>query len=90
MTTLRDQALDCLLDCRWADVAVARDWPLLREIAALAQADAPTDLLPGQPDLFRRWREAVTKFHLSGWSYMTPERVVAVAGDRFFDMRPPE
>jgi hypothetical protein len=82
MTTLRDQALDCLLDGRWADVAVARDWPLLREIAALAEQDAPVDLLPGQPNFYRRWREAVTRFHLGGWTYMTPERVDAVTARR--------
>lgn len=85
MSDLRARAIDCLLDGRMAEVAVARDWELLREIAALAQADAPTDLLPADTELFKRWREAVTRYHLSGWSRMTPENVERVAATQSGD-----
>ncbi len=35
--TLRTEALDALLRGRMAEIAVARDWELLREVARLAQ-----------------------------------------------------
>jgi predicted ATPase len=58
-----------------AEIAVARDWELLREVARLAQQDAPLVLSSTDPALFATWRAAVTKYHLKGWSQMTPERV---------------
>jgi hypothetical protein len=69
------EALDCLLAGRMADVAVARDWELLREIARLAEDGPPVGLASSDPKLFERWRAAVTDFHLKGWSQMTPQRV---------------
>jgi hypothetical protein len=71
-------ALDVLLKGRMADAAVARDWELLREVARLAQQDAPLELASTDPALFETWRAAVTKYHLKGWTHMTPERVDAV------------
>ena len=76
--TLHVEALDVLLRGRMAEVAVARDWELLREIARLAQPDAPRELATTDPALFATWRAAVTKYHLKGWTHMTPERVDAV------------
>lgn len=76
--TLHVEALDALLHGRMAEIAVARDWELLREIARLAQQDAPMDLAATDPALFATWRAAVTKYHLKGWTHMTPERVDAV------------
>jgi predicted ATPase len=76
--TLHAEALDALLKGRMAEVAVARDWELLREIARLAQQDAPAVLASTDPALFATWRAAVTKYHLKGWAQMTPERVDAV------------
>ncbi len=76
--TLHVEALDALLKGRMAEVAVARDWELLREIARLAQEDAPAVLASTDPALFASWRAAVTKYHLKGWTHMTPERVGAV------------
>ena len=76
--TLHVEALDALLRGRMAEVAVARDWELLREIARLAQQDAPLPLAATDPALFATWRAAVTKYHLKGWTHMTPERVDAV------------
>lgn len=76
--TLHVDALDALLRGRMAEVAVARDWELLREIARLAQQDAPQALATTDPALFATWRAAVTKYHLKGWTHMTPERVDAV------------
>ena len=73
--TLYVEALDALLRGKVADVMVARDWELLREIAQLARQDAPRDLAMTDPALFQTWRQAVTKFHLGGWSAVTPERV---------------
>jgi hypothetical protein len=73
--TLYVEALDALLKGRTAEVAVARDWDLLEEVARLASEDAPKDLAHTDPSLFRAWREAVTKYHLKGWTNMTPERV---------------
>ena len=71
-------ALDALLKGRMAQIAVARDWQLLREVACLAQQDAPLELASTDPALFETWRAAVTKYHLKGWTHMTPERVDAV------------
>jgi hypothetical protein len=76
--TLHVEALEALLKGRMAEVAVARDWELLREIARLAQGDAPAVLASTDPALFASWRAAVTKYHLKGWTHMTPERVDAV------------
>jgi len=72
------EGLDALLKGRMAEIAVARDWELLREVARLAQQDAPLELATTDPALYETWRVAVTKFHLKGWSRMTPERVDAV------------
>jgi hypothetical protein len=72
------EALDALLQGRMAEAAVARDWELLREIARLAREDAPRELATTDPALFATWRAAVTKYHLKGWTHMTPERVDAV------------
>jgi len=71
---LHVEALDALLSGRMADAAVARDWELLREIARLAQEDAPLILASTDPALSATWRGAVTKYHLKGWGHMTPER----------------
>jgi hypothetical protein len=49
-------------------VAVARDWDLLEEVARLATEDASPDLAVTDSSLFVTWREAVTKYHLKGWS----------------------
>ena len=76
--TLYVEALDVLLRGRMADIAVARDWELLREVARLAQQDAQLALASTDPALFSSWRAAVTKYHLKGWTHMTPERVDAV------------
>jgi hypothetical protein len=73
--SLHVEALDALLRGRMAEVAVARDWELLRELARLAQEDAPLDLAATDPALFATWRAAVTKYHLKGWTHMTPERI---------------
>jgi len=71
------EALDVLLRGCMADIAVARDWELLREVARLAQQDAQLDLASTDPALFSSWRAAVTRYHLKGWTHMTPERVDA-------------
>jgi hypothetical protein len=76
--TLHVETLDALLRGRMAEVAVARDWELLREIARLAQQDAPPVLASTDSALFASWRAAVTKYHLKGWTQMIPERVDAV------------
>ncbi len=68
-------ALDILLRGKMASVAVARDWELLREVARLAQQDAPKSLAATDVALFQNWRAAVTRYHLAGWANMTPERV---------------
>ena len=75
---LHVDALDVLLKGRMAEIAVARDWELLREVARLAQQDAPLELASTDPALYETWRAAVTKYHLKGWTHMTPERVDAV------------
>jgi hypothetical protein len=73
--TLYVEALDVLLKGKMAEVAVDRDWELLEEVARLATEDAPMDLVATDSSLFVTWRAAVTKYHLKGWSNMTPERV---------------
>jgi hypothetical protein len=72
------EALEVLLKGKMADVAVARDWDLLEEVARLATQDASPDLAVTDSSLFVTLREAVTKYHLKGWSNMTPERVQQV------------
>ncbi len=79
--TLYTEALDVLLKGRMAEIAVARDWELLREVARLATEDAPLSLASTDPALFTAWRTAVGKYHLKGWGHMTPERVDAVYDD---------
>ena len=78
--TLYVEALEALLSGAIAPVMAARDWELLREIGRLAQEDAPHDMAFTDPALFRKWRNAVTRFHLSGWSSLTPQRVGEVTG----------
>ncbi len=73
-------ALDILLRGDFVPVARAKDWELLREVARLAQSDAPLDLAMTDPALFQSWRAAVTRFHLGGWTAMSPERIDQVSG----------
>jgi hypothetical protein len=82
------EALEVLLKGRMADVAVARDWDLLEEVARLATQDASPDLAVTDSSLFVTLREAVTKYHLKGWSNMTPERVRQVRQRAAFDKAP--
>lgn len=72
---LHVQALRILLEGRMSSLVKAQDWELLREVARLALEDAPTDLAVTDPALFQTWRAAVTRYHLRGWTNMTPERV---------------
>lgn len=58
-------------------VVKQRDWELLGEVARLASQDAPADLAVTDPALFQSWRAAVTRYHLRGWTKMTPERVIS-------------
>jgi hypothetical protein len=68
-------ALDVLLRSKMAAVARNRDWELLREVARLADEDAPKVMAVTDPALFQSWRAAVTRFHIAGWGSMTPHRV---------------
>ena len=79
---LHVDALDALLRQKMAALVNARDWELLREVARMAQQDAPLDLAATDPALFQTLRQAVTKFHLGGWSAMTPERIDEVTGPK--------
>lgn len=72
---LRVSALTTLMQGRMAAVVKARDWELLKEVSKLARDDAPADLAVTDPALFQSWRAAVTRYHLRGWTNMTPERV---------------
>jgi len=72
-------ALATLLAGDMAKLAAARNFRLLAEVARLAHEDAPLDLAVTDRALYQAWRNAVTQFHLRGWTYMTPERVAAVA-----------
>ena len=73
------EALDVLQTGTMAKLVADRNYRLLAEVARLAQYDAPLDLAVTDRALFQAWREAVTQFHLRGWTYMTAQRVVAVA-----------
>jgi hypothetical protein len=86
--TLYVEAMDVLLKGRMAEVAVDRDWDLLEEVARLATEDAPRDLAVTDPSLFVTWRAAVTKYHLKGWSNMTPERVREVRDHALENSKP--
>lgn len=83
MRTKRDmtvEAIDALIRNRIVAVAKQRDWELLEEIARIAEADAPVDLAATDPTMYITLRNAITQFHLVGWTLMTPERVRLVAG----------
>lgn len=77
--TLYADALQALLNGDMAKAAIRRDFELLREIARLAQSDAPLDLAVTDPALFASWRAAVTRYHVAGWTHMTPNRVDQIA-----------
>ena len=77
--SLRVEAQDALIRGRIAAVAKARDWELLEEIARLAEDDAPVEMAASDPAMYATLRAAITRFHLKGWSAMTPERVRDVA-----------
>lgn len=79
--SLHVDALGALLGGRMAELYLARDWQLLREVARLAQQDAPIVLAATDAALYRSIREAVTKYHLRGWSNLTPARIDAVLAD---------
>ncbi len=80
--TLYVEALDILLRSKMASVVKSRDWDLLREVARLAQQDAPTDLAMTDPALYEAWRNAVTRFHEGGWTAMTVDRIDHVLKQR--------
>jgi hypothetical protein len=73
------EAIDALIRGATVSVAKRHDWELLEEIARIAQMDAPTDMAVTDPAMFVMLRNAITRFHLKGWSRMTPERVRSVA-----------
>lgn len=68
-----------LLASDMAKVAASRDYRQLAEVARLAQYDAPVDFAATDRALYQAWRNGVTQFHLGGWTYMTAQRVVAIA-----------
>lgn len=72
------EVLDVLLNNRLGATAKSRDWSLLEEVARIAQEDAPVDLAFTDPSRYVALRNAITRFHLGGWTNMTPERVRAV------------
>ncbi|WP_444997746.1 hypothetical protein [Aliikangiella sp. IMCC44359] len=76
--TLYVNALDALLKDEIAKVVQKKDFVLLKEIARLAQQDAPTQLAVTDPSLYTSWRNAVTRFHIAGWTEMTPEKISSV------------
>lgn len=76
---MRVEAIDGLIRNRIVAVAKQRDWELLEEIARVAEADAPVDLAATDPTIYVALRNAITRFHLVGWTLMTPERVRLVA-----------
>lgn len=78
--TLYADALEALLKGEMAKVVLNRDFELLEEIARLARQDAPFALAATDPALFTSWRAAVTRYHIAGWTNMTPERVALVSG----------
>ncbi len=76
--TLYVNALDALLKDEIAKVVQKKDFVLLKEIARLAQQDAPTHLAATDPSLYTSWRNAVTRFHIAGWTEVTPEKISKV------------
>ena len=78
---LHVESIDALVRNRIASVAKTRDWELLEEIARIVECDAPVDLAATDPAMFIALRNAITNFHLNGWSHMTPDRVRAIARD---------
>jgi hypothetical protein len=85
--SLMVEALDALIKSRMAAVFIARDWELLEEIAHLVETDAPLDWAASDPAMFATLRNAITRFHLQGWSAMTQERVRQVAQKASFAKR---
>ena len=77
--SLHVDSLEALLKGRMAKLIIDRDFELLREVARLAQADAPVDLAMTDPARYRAIREAVTRYHLKGWTDVTPENIDRLA-----------
>lgn len=73
-------ALDTLLERGVAGVLRRRDWTLLARVAEIARADADTDLAMSDPERFRAIRDAVTWYHLAGWSRLDPVQIRALIG----------
>ena len=73
-------AHEALFKGQMAALVNRRDWELLREVARLAAQDAPVDLAFTDPSRYQLYRHAVTRFHMGGWSAMTPERIDTVSG----------
>ena len=80
--TLHVEAQDALIGQKMASLFKARDWELLRAVARLAQEDAPPVLAVTDPALFQTLRKAVTRYHLAGWTRMTPQRIDDVTGPK--------
>lgn len=78
---LRIAAEEALIKNKIARVYNQRDWDLLEAIAALAEKDAPRSLARTDPSRYRQLREAVTRFHIGGWTNMTVERVRKVRAE---------
>jgi hypothetical protein len=79
--TLYAEALSALLKGEMAKLALARNFEVLAEVARLAVEDAPVALATSDPALYTSWRAAVTRYHVAGWTRMTPERIADVSAD---------
>ncbi|MBK1665868.1 hypothetical protein CKO38_13220 [Rhodospirillum rubrum] len=77
--TLHVEAINTLLNNEIISVIKNHDWDLLEEVARLAAKDAPLDMAATDPAMFITLRNAITRFHVKGWSHMTPERVRLIA-----------
>ena len=73
--SLRVAAEEALLSGNFIAVIRERDFELLEIIAEIVESDIDVELAATDPSRFIALRNAVTKFHVKGFSHMTPARV---------------
>ncbi|MXX87925.1 MAG: hypothetical protein F4213_13190 [Boseongicola sp. SB0677_bin_26] len=85
---LEVMAEDALARDRVFEVMAERDWELLHEIADYIQKDIDPRMARTDPARFRLLRDAVTRCHIKGLTYMTPEGIREATGFRPMESRP--
>ena len=60
----------------------ARRWEELAALGEFAKKDAPEELIPTDPALYQTLRQQITRFRLTGWSYLSLNRLRELAASQ--------